>query len=524
MFSSRISKELLIDQLSPDSYDPVMLTHIGKVANGERLERYLTRAPRLGVTGTIASSYVESDTPGAVPYLTTKQINGLYAYPKACKYITEEADAKWEKCRVTHGDILINKSGNVGAAAIMSCPHLSHVNSVSDLINIRVKNGEAGLDSAYFVVYLNSAYAQDQLKRLSGGAVFDHVSIYAIPNIRCFRPKQLAQNYIGDKVRQAGSLRCVADFYHDSTTSLVQPPELLECLSLDESISSMVPGMDLSPARLDPKFYGKRALGVLDACRRMSTATICDLNPEVSNGFEERSFVNAGIPYVTVSEVSSGRLQLTTAPHIASNTPIPQKARISKTCVLVVRSGSIGTAVKVHADDSHAVISSHLICLRFDCEVTASLVAAFLNSDVGKCLMWKISYGAVQSQIGQDELLQLPIPNHCFEAKFRIFDSMAIKERAIRCEESLLLSAKHLVEALIEGTISEDELVVAQTQSAEGNRTGDRRILERLYQGGIDAKETAPLFPDLEAYYATLEIAKQSPYTGGRYEPSVSYS
>ena len=75
-----------------------------------------------------------------------------------CKYITAEADKEWSHCRVPDGAIVLNKSGNVGAAAIVaSSPH-TYVNTVSDLINIRPRQPGTGvpgrtIDSGYLVVF-----------------------------------------------------------------------------------------------------------------------------------------------------------------------------------------------------------------------------------------------------------------------------------------------------------------------------------------------------------------------------------
>ena len=101
---------------------------------------------------------------------------------------------------------------NVGAAAIVASAPYAYVNTVSDLINIRPRRPGTGgsgrtIDSSYLVVFLNSPYGQSQLQRLSGGAIFDHVSLYAVPEVRIYEPSPLTQRYIGDKVRQAERLR-----------------------------------------------------------------------------------------------------------------------------------------------------------------------------------------------------------------------------------------------------------------------------------------------------------------------------
>jgi type I restriction enzyme S subunit len=212
MFAQRVRPNELIDLLAAESYDPVLMKYCGYTKNAPKLSDFVTDKARLGVTGTIANAYVPEGTAAAIPYLTTKQVDGLYAHLDGCKYITAQADRKWSHCRVPEGSIVLNKSGNVGAASIVACAPYAYVNTVSDLINIRPRRlgtdgGGRVIDIGYLVVFLNSPYGQSQLQRLSGGAVFDHVSLFAVPEIRIHEPTPLAQQYIGDKVRQAERLR-----------------------------------------------------------------------------------------------------------------------------------------------------------------------------------------------------------------------------------------------------------------------------------------------------------------------------
>ena len=78
-----------------------------------------------------------------------------------------------------------------------------------------------------------------------------------------------------------------------------------------------------------------------------------------------------------------------------------------------------------------------------------------------------------------------------------------------------MTASKVLVEALINRQITEDEFATAQLQLENKDQSGDRTILSRLYEGGIDATDTKPLFPDLDAYYETLQLAEQAEPDGG---------
>jgi type I restriction enzyme S subunit len=123
----------------------------------------------------------------------------------------------------------------------------------------------------------------------------------------------------------------------------------------------------------------------------------------------------------------------------------------------------------------------------------------------GSCLLHKISYGAVQPQIGQDELLRLPIPRQVLDYSNEILERMNQLEMATRAAHRLTAAAKLLVEALIEGKLSESELKEAQEALERGEREADRAILARLTRKGIDVAGEAPLFPDLDVLYDAID-------------------
>ncbi len=61
----------------------------------------------------------------------------------------------------------------------------------------------------------------------------------------------------------------------------------------------------------------------------------------------------------------------------------------------------------------------------------------------------------------------------------------------------MLAAATRLVEDLIEGRISESDIVTAQKALEAGDRGADRAILKSLRQS--DAPDAKPLIPDLDA-------------------------
>ena len=75
--------------------------------------------------------------------------------------------------------------------------------------------------------------------------------------------------------------------------------------------------------------------------------------------------------------------------------------------------------------------------------------------------------------------------------------------------EKITSSAKLLVEALIEGKVTEAELVAAHEALERGDDTADRALLRRLTRNGLDIAGQPPLFPDLDALYTLLAQTRE---------------
>jgi type I restriction enzyme S subunit len=397
------------------------------------------------------------------------------------------------------GDLLYTMSGTIGYACVIPDEELP-VSFSNTIARVRLPKQSTN-DAHYIAVFFNCHYGYEQSLRLVSGGIQGHVMPNPFKELLVALPNSVAQKYIGDKVRQAERLRAWSKARGETIESLASNEAMKSACATTEKQYNR-PQLDDLSHRLDPKYYGNRAVAVFRQAKALGKP-LASLVKGIANGFEERVFFDTGRDYITVTEVSSGRLDLSSAPKISKATEVPDKAVIHERCALVVRTGSIGTAVKVDARDKGAVISSHLIRLEFADEADAAAVAAYLCSTAGKVLQHKISYGAVQPQIGQDELLALPIPQFVLDAKEQILTLLTEQESAIRASKALTTTAKLLVEALIEGQITEAELIAAEQALQAGNDQLDRRILIHLKTDGIDGQGSA-LFGDLDELYRLL--------------------
>lgn len=417
--------------------------------------------------------------------------------------IDPEQMTEFKRSACQSGDLLVAIGGYPGRLGLL--PPLpdgvSAVNINQHVVRVRFA---AGVDRYFVTAFLLSSTGRRLLARQVSGSVQAGINVEDFRLITIPYIGADAQRYIGDKVRQTERLRSLARRLRSELNNLLSIPALADSLRTAEQRANRVRASDLFP-RLDSKYYGNRAMAVLKAAGE-NGVSIGSLVAEVNNGFEHRDFDPEGTPYITVTEVSGGRLELATAPRLGAGVAIPKKASIDTRCALVVRTGSIGVAVPVFEEDTHATISSHLIRLRFKSEEEASVVAAFLNSEAGRVLQRKISYGVVQPQIGQDELLALPIPTSLLSSAESILHLLKSEDAALRAAKRLTLIATNLVERLIDGHIAEAELVAAQKALEAGDRSVDRGILKALRES--DATAAKLFIADVDGIYALLDASE----------------
>ncbi|WP_210456594.1 restriction endonuclease subunit S [Pantoea ananatis] len=501
----RTNSSILVERLDPNFYQPSLVENDKLIKSKGWVElQSLYNASGIGNTSAVERYY--SDAADSIPYISGKVIKSFNIDLDGCQRISLDSHKnELTKSTIRPTDVLVIRKGDMGNACVVPS-EVHEANCSSEVIYLKMK---ASSDPYYLVSYLNCKQGQKAFKRLGRGTIIPGVSLLDVPRLPIPKVSEFVQKHIGDKVRQAEQLRAWAKRLALSIEDLLtSSDDYLSACRTPEKKTTRPQLIDLSN-RLDPKYYGNKAIAVHRFTRKTGTP-LAALIKSVANGFEERSFIENGLAYITVSEVSSGRLDAQSAPKISKSIDVPQKAVIHETCVLVVRTGSIGTAVKVHALDKGCAISSHLIRLEFEDEETAAAVAVFLNSSAGKVLLHKISYGAVQPQIGQEELLALNIPEYVLNEKTQCLALLNSYELAIRASKSLTVSAKNLVEALIEGQLTERQLVEAQQALEDGDNSLDQAILSKLSAEGYAIEGATPLFSDVDELYRLLEDAAQA--------------
>jgi len=135
-------------------------------------------------------------------------------------------------------------------------------------------------------------------------------------------------------------------------------------------------------------------------------------------------------------------------------------------------------------------------------------LAQFFETKVGRAITERHSFKSTRPELTRDEIAKCLVGLLDEASMAKVADLARNRTIATNFSTNLTVAAKFLVEALIEGHLTESELEAAQQALENGDNGLDKAILARLTAKGIDIEDEPPLFPDLDALYQLLAEAE----------------
>jgi len=461
----RVSSDLIEHRLDPIFFQP-KYAKLDAAVSGSPFEVVEIGSKRVTtlfthMPGFSRDRWVEY-IPEGIPYLLQINVQEGYIEPTGWQYITPSAHANLQTSSLQQGNVLLTATGaHYGKAAVVP-EWLPPANACPDVFRVVMQKW---INPYYTVAYLNCDYGQAELRRHGSGANRPRIITEYARKVRLVLPPRQVQDYIGAKMHLAEQCRQRARELRETARKALAD-EICWPVPLDDKIGSFVHPQDITD-RLDSKYYRKSFLTLVDLIERYPEGSepLENLIQSIANGVEYRQFVEEGRPYLTVSDISDGRINARSAPRIPRDVSVPVKGLTKTFDVLVVRTGSIGQAAFIALTDAGCVISSHFIRLRLQDPKDGPWVALYLNSEIGALLQQRIVYGAVQPQIRQNDLLGLPVPRLPAAVKAKIGDSVITSNRLFTRAEQLIEEAKADVEALIEGRLDVEGILAGRVQA-----------------------------------------------------------
>jgi len=371
----------------------------------------------------------------------------------------------------------------------------------------------SGYDGGFLVAYCLTDFFLIQKRREianTGISYNDENSIhdYLVPDSS---PK--VQNYIGNKVRCAELLRTGARTLEAKVSAKFA---FLTSNLLTSKKAWWATQTDLEPYRINAPHYDAVVLDMLQKARAatglVSLQSLFGAR-DITGGATPlgAEYPPNGVFFVRVQNVKPYRLDLSDAVYIDAATDEELKrSRCVEGDVILSITGYPGTASFVMADDLPVNINQHSVRLNIVGDLTSEFVTAALNSPFLKRQVDRLAIGGTREALDYASVGNLQIPVLPKPDRDEITAWVSMSNRCVRAASRLTAASKFLVEALIEGKVTEVELVAAQEPLERGDDAADRALLRRLSRHGLDIPAQPPLFPDLDALYALLAQTREA--------------
>jgi hypothetical protein len=467
-------------------------------------------------------------------------ISGLSVKSSEVLWVSHEIARPYSRSSVLPRDVLIGIAGSLGCIAVVP-REIEPANLNQSVARLRANIGD-GEDPEWIAAFLASSYGQAILLRRSVGSVQQHLNLGDLPEIPVVNPASTVRKYVGEKVRQAERLRAKAQNLLTSATRLVDL--LIDGEMTEDQIKAhdFDHGRLASPQqqdhcrrakhartrhveltnRIDAWYYQPHLVSAYQKIKASGNcqilADVIDNDRDVKGGATPlgAEYIAGGtVRFYRTSEVSGLAVHSAHAVFISEEQDRAMtRSRLAEGDVLLTITGAdfghAGVITKRHLPGN---ISQHSV--RFRPTIDPSYLVAYLESSYGQRMIWRQAYGATRPAIDypgvKSLLIRVPDP----AVQTVIGDAVRSGVLARDCASWLVSGAKLLVEALIEGKVTEDELVNAQKALERGDRAIDHAILSRLTEDGIDVADKPPLFADLDALYAIIDEAQRTQPSSG---------
>lgn len=358
----------------------------------------------------------------------------------------------------------------------------------------------------FFLAFSQTEHFLKQKKRQvanTGISYNDESSIrhYLVP-----QADLLAKKYIGDKVRQAGWLRNCAKQLK------AQVNKEIDGLSLPhdkkpEMISSV--GSRILVDRLDPRPYRTHCLELISAIKKISNSLLAD-SIAMSSGCPVSSgdFIeDYDVPLVRIRNI--GFDEFIGLDIGVSNTVYQGNIKYSAKsgCIVLGMDGNF--RAQFFLDEELPMLINQRVAIFEPKDIRAELLTHWLNRPEGQIQLYQ---WAVKTTVDHTSLLDLRkmyIPRFNSKKEEELANMLKSARLAIYYSRKLTMSAKLITEALIDGKLTEQQLIDAQKALVSDNNSLDRDILSRLSTKGLDG-DGDPLFPNLDQLYDLLAQSQQT--------------
>lgn len=467
-----IKSEALKDRLDSTFYVEFYQSGLNDIENNNIKIKSLKDATSNIVDGPFGSAILSDDYANeGVPFLRVKNVKDCMINYSDLVFITEQANQKIKRSECRPGDVVFTKTGWLGLSSVVPNDY-SKYNIRGDLARIKINHNE--LDSHYLVAYLNSKIGQKVVYSYRTGSTRARIILSNLRKVPVPIPSIEVQKYIGNKIREAESLREEAiEFKKKSVINLnefisefmVEPVDKINNLNgeqgyevINENPSSVWINTKNLDDRIDPKYYHYNYLKIELRNFEKQNYLIQCLN-YFETGLNSFKSGNISVKRLKTKNIQNESIRQDELLDVEINKKNNDKILKKGDVVLTTYgTGSLGKVAYIYKD-TNWVPDYTIAIMRTKENIDPAYLMTFLSSEYGQVQIMRRVNGTtgitfvLKSQL---ETLKIPIPP--YKVQKQIGDKLRKFYKKLDASKKLVQEAKQDVEDLIEGKLDIEDI------------------------------------------------------------------
>jgi type I restriction enzyme S subunit len=406
--------------------------------------------------------------------------------------------------KVQIGDLVITRkgSGTIGRVSVFF--EKTRRNTDDSLFKVTVNKA----DPCYVASFLSSFTGERLLEKGVYGSTGQlSLSSMHIRKLPIYTPDLVAQTYVGNKLRQAELLREWAKSLEVRFTGELNS-EHLEAFENRNSRKKYARAKSGEVSyTLNPGAFNEERLRVqrfLLSNNGVRVSSVASITGGTTSSF------SGSTPYIGLDSISENSSKL--SPSTVESSDITGSSRVLVEGPVIAKLRPYLNKVSYIPEWlSGSVGSTELLCVKPKGDISSWYLYGILKAEITLKQLRPLATGATLPRIDKYDIYDLVIP--ILPSQNELGKLLKKAQKAYFESDRLTQAAKNLVEALIEGKITEAELIAAQQALENGDNSKDRAILSKLTDKGYLAEGDKALFPDLDKLYELLDEAHQARYS-----------
>jgi len=379
-----------------------------------------------------------------IPLIQPSRVTEIH--PKPNGYISKHTATDIEALKVKAGQILLTCSGAVGQCSLVS-DTLNGQFFSHDLIRITCKKEE---DTGYLYAYLRTKTGNALIQSSEYGAVISHIEPDHLESVPIPNPPAALKKRIHELVIHSYALRDQANSLLDTAEQLfcealkLPPLAKLRTAHFDKSADLRNYTVNLSDhaGRLDASYHAPITYSILRHMKKEAAEMTSIGDARISRriifpGRFRRVYVQKGqgAPFLggkQIHELDPTNKKYLSRKHHRER--IERELALDENMIMVTCSGTIGKVTIVPKHWTGWTANQHIIRIVPATPEIAGYVYVFLQSDYGRELITRFTYGSVVDEIDDAHVAKVSVPLLRDAKKRSKISRLALEANAKRTE------------------------------------------------------------------------------------------